>query len=70
MRREGLQSAVCVKCREELVEDDLCNVLCLRTHSYGLGSNVHRENFRRPDPGCRSPGRLVEENEEKEHKHD
>lgn len=68
--RKGLQSTVCVKCREELVEDDLCNILCLGAHPDGLGPDVHRENFRGPDPCCRSPERLVEEEEEEEHKYD
>lgn len=65
-----LQSAIRIERWEELVEDDLCDVLGLGTHADSLGSNVHRENFRGPDPSCCAPRRLVKEDEEEEHEDD
>ena len=66
----GLQSAIRVEGREELIEDNLCDVLCLRTHSHSLGTDVHGENLRGPDPSGCSPRWLVEENEKEEHEYD
>lgn len=50
-----IQAAVCVECREELVENNLSHVLHLRAHADGLRSDVHRENLRRPNPGRSTP---------------
>lgn len=47
-----------------MLEDDVGDVLALRHHADGLGADVHGENLRRPNPGRRTPGGLVEEDEQ------
>jgi len=49
------KTTVVVKCGEELVENDLRNILHLRAHPNGLGSNVHGEDFGSPNPSRSSP---------------
>lgn len=56
--------------REELVDDQVGDVLGLRSHADGLGTNVHGEDLSGPDPDGGTPGRLVEENEEEQQEHD
>lgn len=66
---EALEARVVKEQREELVEDGLGDVLCLRAHTHGLGTHIHTEDFGGPDPGCGTPGWLVEEDEEEEQEH-
>jgi hypothetical protein len=42
-----------------LLEDGVGDVLGLRCHTNSLGSNVHGENFGRPDPYCCTPRGFV-----------
>lgn len=56
--------------REELVHDEVGDVLSLRGHSDGLGTDVHGEHFGCPDPDGGAPRRLVKEDEEEEQEHD
>jgi hypothetical protein len=40
---------------EELLEDGVGDVLGLRSHTNGLGANVHGENLGRPNPHSGTP---------------
>jgi len=47
---EAVEALLVQECWEELLHNGVCDVLCLRRHADGLRSNVHGEDFRRPDP--------------------
>lgn len=49
---------------EELLEDGVGDVLALRCHADGLGSNVDGEDFAGPHPDTGAPRWLVEETRE------
>lgn len=66
-KEERFRSGIGVESWEELVEDTLSNVLHLRAHADGLGSNVHGENLRCPNPSGRAPRWLVEEDKQEQH---
>jgi len=63
---ECVEASRCEELREELVENKVGDVLPLRAHADCLSTNVHGKDFRRPDPGRGTPGRLVEEDEQEE----
>ena len=63
---DDLQAAFGKENWEELVENQIGNILPLRAHSDGLCADVHGEDFSSPDPGSRTPGWLVEKDEEEE----
>ena len=62
-KEQTLQPSLLQEDREELLENCVGDVLHLRAHAHGLRSNVHREDLRGPDPGSRTPGRLIKEDE-------
>jgi hypothetical protein len=52
---EGEEAIVVKEDGEELLEDGVGDILGLRSHTNGLGANVHRENFGRPNPHRGTP---------------
>lgn len=56
---EGEKAGVIEEGREELLDNGIGDVLCLRCHTDSLSANVHTENFSCPDPDGGSPRRFI-----------
>lgn len=65
-KEQALESSVLQEDWEELLENGIGDILHLGAHANSLRADIHGEDLRSPDPGCRAPGRFVEENEQEE----
>lgn len=52
---ECVEAAVVQEDREELLEDGVCDVLSLRSHTDSLSTNIHGKDFRCPNPNSGTP---------------
>lgn len=67
---QAFQTRILEEDGKELLEDGVGDILHLRAHAHGLRADIHGEDLGGPNPGRRSPGRLVEEYEQEQAKYD